>query len=150
MTLHPNFLFQRQRPGRVSTQRFHVSLVLKLSPPMKRLHAAVGNSVIVATVAAAVATACGALSSLYADTRRRGRFSPMIAGLARFPLLIPDVIIGIALLILVNLIDLGPSLAAIIIGHICHLLADFGDGHAHAISSRATEPRRGGDGPRRR
>ena len=27
MTLHSNFLFQRQRPGRVSTQRFHVSLV---------------------------------------------------------------------------------------------------------------------------
>ena len=122
---------------------------MKLSPPMKRLHAAVGNSVIVATVAAAVATACGTLIA-YADTRRRGRFAPMIAGLARLPLLIPGVIIRIALLILANLIDLGPSLAAIILGHVCHLLADFGDSHAHAISSRAAEPRRGGDGPRRR
>ena len=54
----------------------------------------------------------------YADTRRRRRFAPMIAGLARLPILIPGVIIGIALLILVNLIGLGPSLAAIILGHI--------------------------------
>ena len=82
----------------------------------ERLHAALGNTLIVATIAAMLATVCGTLIA-YADVRRRGRFAALIAGVARLPLLIPGVIVGIALLILVNLIGLGPSLTAIALGH---------------------------------
>lgn len=116
MTLIPIFSFNDSVQAAFPLKGFTLAWYETLAAN-ERLHAAVGNSVIVATVAAAVATACGTLIA-YADTRRRGRFAPMIAGLARLPLLIPGVIIGIALLILVNLIDLGPSLAAIILGHI--------------------------------
>jgi spermidine/putrescine transport system permease protein len=80
------------------------------------LHAAVGNTLIVATTAAVLATACGTLIA-YAAARRRGRLAGTIAALARLPLLIPGVIIGIALLILVNLVGIGPSLTAIVFGH---------------------------------
>jgi spermidine/putrescine transport system permease protein len=82
----------------------------------ERLHAALGNTLIVGTVAATLATGCGTLIA-YASARRRGRPAPVIAAVARLPLLIPGVIIGIALLIAVNLIRLGPSLTAIVLGH---------------------------------
>jgi spermidine/putrescine transport system permease protein len=41
----------------------------------------------------------------------------VISAIARLPILIPGVIIGIALLVLVNLAGFGPSLVAIILGH---------------------------------
>jgi len=42
----------------------------------------------------------------------------VFSAVARLPILIPGVILGIALLILVNLAGLGPSKAAIIAGHV--------------------------------
>ena len=41
-----------------------------------------------------------------------------ISAIARLPILIPGVIIGISLLILVNLIGFGPSRIAIVLGHV--------------------------------
>jgi spermidine/putrescine transport system permease protein len=46
-----------------------------------------------------------------------GRVSAAISAAARLPILIPAVIVGIALLILVNLVGLGPSRTSIVLGH---------------------------------
>lgn len=81
-----------------------------------RLHAATLNSLLVAGLAAALSTAAGVLVA-YADVRRGGPAARAISVLARLPILIPGVILGIALLILVNLVGLGPSLAAIVVAH---------------------------------
>jgi spermidine/putrescine transport system permease protein len=48
----------------------------------------------------------------------RSRLARLISGVARLPILIPGVVIGIALLILINLSGLGPSRSAIVIGHV--------------------------------
>ena len=46
------------------------------------------------------------------------RLPPSISAIARLPILIPGVIVGISLLILVNLVGFGPSRIAIVLGHI--------------------------------
>lgn len=81
-----------------------------------RLHDAALNSLLVGLAASGLATTGGVLIA-YADVRRRGRLARPISILARLPILIPGVILGVALLILVNLVGLGPSIAAIILGH---------------------------------
>ncbi|MGL4962421.1 MAG: ABC transporter permease [Inquilinus sp.] len=80
------------------------------------LHGAVGTSLIVGLSAAALATFLG-VTIAYMEITDRGRVAAAISVLARLPILIPGVIIGIALLILVNLAGLGPSRAAMILGH---------------------------------
>ena len=67
--------------------------------------------------ASAIATLCG-ITIAYMDVFGRSRLSLIISGIARLPILIPGVIIGIALLILVNLAGLGPSRMAIVAGHV--------------------------------
>ena len=52
------------------------------------------------------------------DLYGRSRLAPAISAIARLPILIPGVIVGIALLVLVNLSGLGPSRSAIVLGHI--------------------------------
>jgi spermidine/putrescine transport system permease protein len=52
------------------------------------------------------------------DVFGRSRLALAISAIARLPILIPGVIIGIALLILVNLAGLGPSRSAIVAGHV--------------------------------
>lgn len=79
------------------------------------------NSLLVATSAGALATICGALIA-YADQRRGGRLAQAVSLLARLPILVPGVVLGIALLIAVNLGGLQPSLGAIIVGHTCFCL----------------------------
>lgn len=78
---------------------------------------ALGNSVMIAVTAAAIATLCATTIS-YLDVFPRPRLSRLVAGLARLPILIPGVIVGIALLIFVNMIGLGPSRASIVMGHV--------------------------------
>ena len=52
------------------------------------------------------------------DLYGRSPLAATISAIARLPILIPGVIVGISLLILVNLIGLGPSRIAIVLGHI--------------------------------
>lgn len=86
-----------------------------------RLGEAALNSLIVACAAAAISTLVGSLIA-YADVRRSGPLANAISLLARLPILLPGVVLGIALLVGVNLIGPGPSLSAIVVGHVCFCL----------------------------
>ncbi|GEO86158.1 MULTISPECIES: ABC transporter permease [Alphaproteobacteria] len=79
--------------------------------------AALGNSLMIAISSAAVATLCGTTIA-YLDVYASTPLSSVISGLSRLPILIPGVIVGIALLILVNLLGFGPSRLAIGMGHV--------------------------------
>jgi spermidine/putrescine transport system permease protein len=81
------------------------------------LHAAALNSLKVAVVASLAATSAGTLTA-YALTRGRGVGTRTVAALSVVPLFVPGVILGIALLIVANLIGIGPSLIAVTFGHI--------------------------------
>jgi spermidine/putrescine transport system permease protein len=81
------------------------------------LTAALGNSLVVGAVSAALATACG-VTIAYMAVHGRSRAAAAVATLARLPVLIPGVIVGIAVLILANVAGLGPSRAAIVAGHV--------------------------------
>mgnify|MGYP001439557578 CR=1 FL=1 len=85
------------------------------------LKAAVVNSLLVGSISAVIATATG-FAIAYAATRGRTRLARPIALLARLPILMPGVVLGIALLILANLIGLGPSLTAVVAGHVVFCL----------------------------
>lgn len=78
---------------------------------------ALRNSIAIALTTAVLATLCG-LTIAYLDTFLRSPLAIAIGQLARLPILIPGVIVGIALLILVNLAGLGPSRPAMVMGHL--------------------------------
>ena len=82
----------------------------------ENLHRAFETSLVVGLAAAFLATAIGVAVG-YMEVAAGDRVSRAISALARLPVLIPGVIIGIALLILVNLAGLGPSRIAIVLGH---------------------------------
>jgi spermidine/putrescine transport system permease protein len=82
----------------------------------ENLHRAFETSLIVGFAAAFVATTIG-VTVAYMEIAGGDRLSRAISALARLPILIPGVIVGIALLILVNLAGLGPSRTAIVLGH---------------------------------
>ncbi|MER9301329.1 ABC transporter permease [Mesorhizobium sp. M0293] len=75
------------------------------------------NSLAIGAIAATGATLCGITVS-YMDLYGRSPLAATISAIARLPILIPGVIVGISLLILINLIGLGPSRVAIVLGHI--------------------------------
>ncbi|MGD9915038.1 MAG: ABC transporter permease [Rhizobiaceae bacterium] len=75
------------------------------------------NSLVVGGIAACGATLCG-ITIAYMDLYGRSRLARLVSGIARLPILIPGVIVGIALLVLVNLVGLGLSLGAIVAAHI--------------------------------
>lgn len=81
------------------------------------LKQALANSLLVGLAAAAGATLCG-VTIAYLAMSERSPLAAAVSGLARLPVLIPGVIVGIALLILVNLAGLGPSRPAIVLGHV--------------------------------
>jgi spermidine/putrescine transport system permease protein len=81
------------------------------------LYRAFKSSLIVAISAAALATLCG-ITIAYLDIFGASSLSRTVSALARLPILLPGVIIGIALLVLVNLAGLGPSRLAIVAGHV--------------------------------
>ncbi len=81
------------------------------------LRAALVNSISIGALASVVATALGVMIS-YMEVFGRSPLARVVSGLARLPILIPGIVVGIALLILVNLSGLGPSRTAIVIGHI--------------------------------
>ncbi len=75
------------------------------------------TSLTIGVTAAAIATICG-ITIAYMDVCCRSRFASFISAIARLPILIPGIIIGISLLILVNLAGFGPSRLGIVLGHI--------------------------------
>jgi len=75
------------------------------------------DSLIVGLFAAGGATLCGTTIA-YLALYGRSPLSRAVSALARLPILIPGVIVGIALLIVVNLAGFGPSLTAIVLGHL--------------------------------
>jgi len=81
------------------------------------LSGALMTSLLIGVTAAAIATLCG-ITIAYMDIHGRSRLAGVISGIARLPILIPGVIVGISLLILVNLAGFGPSRLAIILGHV--------------------------------
>ncbi|WP_137156801.1 ABC transporter permease [Rhizobium sp. FKL33] len=81
------------------------------------LAAAVANSLIVGLTSAFLATLCGGAIA-YMDVFGQSVFANLVSAIARLPILIPGVILGISLLILVNLAGLGPSLTAMVAGHV--------------------------------
>ena len=81
------------------------------------LHQALWNSVRVAFVSAVVATGFGILGAK-ALTRYKFRGQKPLTAAIMAPLVIPEIILGISLLILVNSIGMGLSLYSVSIGHI--------------------------------
>lgn len=81
------------------------------------LRNALVTSLEVGLSASAIATLCG-VTIAYMDVFGRSVVARTISAIARLPILIPGVIVGIALLILVNLAGLGPSRTAIVLGHV--------------------------------
>ncbi len=81
------------------------------------LSGALANSLVIGVIAASGATLCG-ITVYYMDLYGRSPLAATISAAARLPILIPGVIVGISLLILVNLIGLGPSRISIVLGHI--------------------------------
>ncbi|MGM4985706.1 MULTISPECIES: ABC transporter permease [Rhizobium] len=81
------------------------------------LTGALMTSISIGLAAAVIATLCGITIS-YMDTQVRSPSAKLISGIARLPILIPGVVVGISLLILVNLLGFGPSRLAIVLGHV--------------------------------
>ncbi|MET0314425.1 MAG: ABC transporter permease [Hansschlegelia sp.] len=81
------------------------------------LYRAFVTSLIVAASAAALATLCGTTIA-YLDVFGGSRASRAVSALARLPILLPGVVVGIALLILVNLVGFGPSRLSVVAGHL--------------------------------
>ncbi|MDZ4736130.1 MAG: ABC transporter permease [Rhodospirillaceae bacterium] len=83
----------------------------------KPMHAALMNSIRVASVAALVATMFGIFAAK-AVTRYRIRGKKPVVGAIMLPLVIPGIILGVALLILVSRLGIPLSLYTITLGHI--------------------------------
>ena len=81
------------------------------------LKSALLTSIEVGGSAAAIATLLG-VTIAYAEISGKSDLARTVSALARLPILIPGVIVGIALLIVINMIGLGPSRMAIVIGHV--------------------------------
>jgi len=81
------------------------------------LRSALMTSIGIGLSAAFVATLCG-ITIAYGELAWGSRLHRLLSALARMPILIPGVIVGIALLIVVNIIGLGPSRIAIVMGHV--------------------------------
>jgi spermidine/putrescine transport system permease protein len=80
------------------------------------MHRALVTSLVVGILSASLATLCGTAIA-YMDVLGRGPLARPISTLARLPILIPGVVVGISLLVLVNLAGLGPSRTAMVLGH---------------------------------
>jgi len=81
------------------------------------LSRALANSLVIGAIAATAPRSAGITVS-YMDLYGRSPLAATISAMARLPILIPGVIVGISLLILVNLVGFGPSRIAIVLGHI--------------------------------
>jgi spermidine/putrescine transport system permease protein len=80
------------------------------------LHA-LGNSLHVGSVTALLATLLGLLAAR-AVTRYRLRGAGIALGFISLPLFIPDIVLGISLLLLLGVVGFPLSLAAVVLGHL--------------------------------
>ena len=80
------------------------------------LHA-LGNSLKVGAVSALLATLLGLLAAK-AVTQYRLRRTAALLGFVSLPLFIPDIVLGLSLLLLLGVIDFPLSLAAVVLGHV--------------------------------
>ncbi|HTQ12901.1 MAG TPA: ABC transporter permease [Rhizomicrobium sp.] len=81
------------------------------------MHLALWNSLKVGACVALSATVLGLLTAR-ALTRYRLRGGGAVLALASLPLFIPDIVLGISLLIVLNRVGLPPSLYAVALGHV--------------------------------
>jgi len=81
------------------------------------MHQALWNSLKVGSVTALVSTILGLLAAK-AITRYQIPGKAAVVGVASLPLFVPDIVLGISLLILMNVISIPLSLASVIIGHV--------------------------------
>ena len=89
----------------------------------EQLLSALKNSLIVATTTTIIATSIGTMTAL-ALARFRFKFKSFYRALIFLPMLIPDIVLGIALLIFFVTIGIKLSLLSIIIGH-CTFLSSY-------------------------
>ena len=80
------------------------------------LHRAVGNSLIIAVSSAVLATAFGVCAAR-AATRYEFRGKKGIMGLIMLPLVLPEIILAVALLVVILRLNLNTGLWAIVAGH---------------------------------
>jgi spermidine/putrescine transport system permease protein len=78
---------------------------------------ALGNSLKVGIVTALLSTILG-LATARAVTRYRLRGAGLALGFISLPLFIPDIVLGLSLLLLLGAADLPLSLAAVVLGHL--------------------------------
>ncbi|MGE4523224.1 MAG: ABC transporter permease [Acetobacter sp.] len=76
------------------------------------------NSLMVALTASCCATLAGTLTA-YTLVRRKSALGRVVSLAGSLPLVVPGIVLGIGLLVIVNLVGLGPSLPAVMLGHIC-------------------------------
>jgi len=81
------------------------------------LHAALWNSVMIGAGTAVISTILGTLGAMSA-TRYRFPGQQPLTGFIMLPLVLPEVILGIALLILLNRLGISLSLGGIMAGHV--------------------------------
>lgn len=82
----------------------------------EQMHAALLNSLEVAGLSSVIATTLGMFAAR-SFTRYRYRGQKPILGLVMLPMVLPEIIVGVSLLVLFSQIGLGLGLHSIIIGH---------------------------------
>ena len=82
-----------------------------------RLTMSLGNSLIVGVASSAVATLLGFLAA-YSLFRFKSRTSPLVRVLLIAPITVSNLIVGLGLLIVLNVLGMGRSLLAVGIGHV--------------------------------
>jgi len=82
----------------------------------EEMRAALGNTLKVGAAASLISTILGLLSAKVLARRIPG--GAFFAGFASLPLFIPDIVLGIALLMLVTTLDIPLSLTSVVIGHV--------------------------------
>ncbi|MEX3007581.1 ABC transporter permease [Hoeflea sp. TYP-13] len=81
------------------------------------LHSSVANSMIVAVSTAVISTILGACAAR-AGARYRFPFKKGIVGFIMLPLVLPEIIVAVALLVLLVQLGMGLSLWTVVIGHV--------------------------------
>lgn len=77
---------------------------------------AFGNSLVAALTASSLATLIGVAAG-FVFTRRRSRTATLAAGLARLPIMLPPLFIGVGILATLALTSIPPSMPTVVAGH---------------------------------
>ena len=138
VSLIPLFSFNDSIQAAFPLQGFTLDWYATLSA-IRRCRALWSTASSIGTIAAAGATLCG-ITVAYMDLYGRSPLAATISAIARLPILIPGVIVGISLLILVNLAGFGPSRVAIVLGHILVALPTTVVDHAQPLRRHPARP----------